>query len=151
MSDNGSMLSKSKFSRQRAQNVSQTNPTGAPPQAFDGNDVPQNQINFFGGNSNSQLDSKSDFNDLDVKSMNSAMGGKALTEMDGADAFSNMQKGKKDKLKSEKKGKSKRHDKQIKIGADVDALDDDEDMDVDAAVKSAYDNASQSGWDKESR
>ena len=51
--------------------------------------------------------------DLDARSIGSGFGGKALTEMDGLDAFSNMQKGKKDKNKSEKKGKSKRQRKQI--------------------------------------
>lgn len=76
----------------------------------------------------------------------------ALENMDGNDAFSQPKKSKKDKKnKSEKKRKKDRHDKQIKVGTAADDLEDADDADVDAAVLSAYDNVSQSGWDATSQ
>ena len=77
----------------------------------------------------------------------------AIENMDGTDAFTDQPKKKKDKKnKSEKKKKKEgRHDKQIKVGTGVDDLEDADDADVDAAVLSAYDNVSQSGWDAQSQ
>ena len=79
--------------------------------------------------------------------------GSAFEAQDGADAFSQQPKRKKDKkLKSEKKSKKGgRHDKQLKVAGAADELEDADDADVDAAVMSAYDNVSQSGWDAHSQ
>ena len=68
--------------------------------------------------------------DLDAES---ALGGKALTNIDGNDGFSHLG-GKK------KKEKNKRHDKQIKIDG-TDNMKDEDDEDVDMAIKSVH-NAS---------
>ena len=62
--------------------------------------------------------------ELDIESL----GGQALTEL------------------GKNKGKNKRHDKLIKVAGVVDDIKDEDDDDVDMAIKSVH-NASQSGFD----